>query len=542
MKKFKKLAASMLALVMALGMVAPAMAAEGDPYAGNDPKKASLSTASTGHQFTVYQLFKAAPADGSSLKENTIEWGDSVIPGTLIEALKRDFPEAFASITAESSAQDVAKVLHDKFETPGSQFSSVANNAALAKTIATSGAFNTSVLVTDKNTQDVLTGYCVMVDQPTTGEPIYMLRTVTGDVKIAPKDSTSQVTKEVWDQDKKNAEGEVVGGWSDGAIYKVGDDVDFKLTVALPDDIKSGKWTNATETSGYNIVLHDVQSEGLTFKPESVEIKVIAAGKQDQVLTSPDLYTLVETPADSCTFEIKIPNAQELENAAPGALIEITYQSQVNEDAVTGTDGNSNKVDMNVNTDVIPGEEVKVFELELDVNKVDGDGKPLTGAQFALYNPDDIGEDGKPIEGSNPVYVLTPSTEEFTDGDGVIWPAGSRFSVKGLKAGTYMLVETVKPDKKYNDIAPIEVKITADKTETTGPEGGKLTITVNQESKLTVDDDGVINGTIVNNQGLQLPETGGIGTTIFYILGGALAVGAVVLLITKRRVGSSDDE
>lgn len=198
---------------------------------------------------------------------------------------------------------------------------------------------------------------------------------------------------------------------------------------------------------------------------------------------------------------------------------------------MTGSEGNSNKIRMTVNDTEVPGEEVKVFELELDVNKVDGDEQPLAGAEFALYNEADV-VDGKVVEGATATYTLTVNETD-----------GSKFSVKGLKAGTYYLVETKAPEGYAGkEITPIKIVITAKTEETpSGAEGGKLIVEINDGIGFTVTE-GVIGGTVVNRLGVTLPETGGIGTTIFYIVGGVLAVGAVVLLVTKRRVNSTDDE
>lgn len=509
MKSLKRLGASLLVLVMALAMVVPTMAVD----------TVTIDTKSNEHSFLVYQVFKADVADGSSLEEGTIDWGDYVSSEKLIEALKAGYPEVF---TAETyTAPELAKVLESNFVVPGSKYNSIEKNAELARVIAESGAFSRGVTVTSANSQSVMTGYCVIVDTPNAGDPIYMLRTVTDDLTIDPKDSASQVTKKVWDEDK-GADGD----WSDGAIYEEGDEIRFKLSVTLPDDILSGKWSNEEGNIGYNLVLHDVQAAGLTFNAGTVQVKL-----DDKVLAGSTYTVVTEGLTDDCTFEIRINNAQELAGVKAGSVIEVTYTSTLNGDAVTGSEGNSNKIRMTVNDTEVPGEEVKVFELELDVDKVDGDEQPLAGAEFALYNEADV-VDGKVVEGATAAYTLIVNETD-----------GSKFSVKGLKAGTYYLVETKAPaGYEGKEITPIKIVITAKTEETpSGAEGGKLIVEINDGIGFTVTE-GVIGGTVVNRLGVTLPETGGIGTTIFYIVGGVLAVGAVVLLVTKRRVNSTDDE
>lgn len=545
MKHLKKLGSVLLALVMVMALAAPAFASDatggedGNPEATATPtpvvESVTLSTSSTGHTFTVYQIFEAAPADASSLVTDTIKWSSTVNPQTLIDALHKAYPDLgfdnliSGNVASNGTAQNVAEVLRKNFTVPGSKYNTVADNAALAEVIATSNAFSDNVAITAGTSDNnlVKTGYCVMIDKPSSGNPTYMLQVITSDTTITPKEDDTTLTKKVFKpmtNGTVNLNG-VNGEWTDGAIYEDGDKVPFRLTVNLPNDIESDKYTSNTDENpraGYNIVLHDVQSDGLTFNSDSVTVTVTAPDKSDQVLQAGRYTLTTENLTDGCTFEIAIDNVQELENALVGGKIVVDYTSTVNENAVTGEVGNSNRVDMDVNDEHIPGEEVKVFELELTVDKVDGDGNPLAGAEFTLYPTN---ESGDKIE--NEGILLT------TNKDGTV------FSTKKLESGTYILAETKAPSG-YNKIDDIKIVIDADTTETTGSEAGTLTITINADSGFT-NNGGIITSIIANLKGTQLPETGGIGTTIFYIVGGVLVVGAVVLLITKRRT-SVDDE
>ena len=155
------------------------------------------------------------------------------------------------------------------------------------------------------------------------------------------------------------------------------------------------------------------------------------------------------------------------------------------------------------------------YRIALDVLKTDSEGTVLEGVEFELTGPDG--------------YKATAKTD-----------AEGKLVFKGLAAGEYILTET-EPLPGYNKIDPMKVTITADAPEdSSGVPSLEVTINKEAEGDFQVVD-GVVTTSIVNRQGALLPEDGGIGTTIFYILGGILVVGAAVLLITKRRMGASEE-
>ena len=116
------------------------------------------------------------------------------------------------------------------------------------------------------------------------------------------------------------------------------------------------------------------------------------------------------------------------------------------------------------------------------------------------------------------------------------------FKITGLDDGAYRLTETTTPDG-YNTIEPIIFTVTAGhdvESDTPGltslsgdKVSGEITFTPNPT-------EGSLTATVVNQSGLELPETGGMGTTLFYIAGAVLVIGAAVLLVTRRRVNAQD--
>lgn len=321
--------------------------------------------------------------------------------------------------------------------------------------------------------------------------------TTDKDVKINEKNAVPDIKKKV-------QSGNDYGGSSTASI---GDMVRFQTTITA----KKG---------AQNYVVHDTMSEGLTFKDiESVKW-VKAAGSSESEFNykllragATDADKMVDT---TCTFEVKF-NQTDLDKLNTGDQIIITYTATLNENAVTVDDGNTNKTNLSYgdNAHVKDGGTTTTSTYSFDLVKTKSDNTLLTGAKFKLYDAETGGNEVKVVKVDAKTYRVDLAAET-----GVEIDAG-HVTIQGLKTGTYWLEEIQQPTG-YNKLeGRTEVKI----------EGVNLSATIENDKWQS---GGV---QVINNTGTALPTTGGVGTTIFYVLGGALVIGAVVLLIVKKRMG-----
>lgn len=467
----------------------------------------TINNNTAGHTYKAYQIFKGGLSqDGTILSD--IQWGNGVNSEALLTALKGT--EAYKDCT---TAADVAKVLAG-FENDAEQLKKVAvvinqnlNNANGAQSTGT-GPYTITV---------PSDGYYLVRDEGTVtatdGGTNFILQ-VIGNVDVTPKTTNAP------DVDKKVKLHGVPGAVLSNAVSaEVGHEVDFTITTTIPTGLDS--YTNYT----FNIV--DTMSEGLTYKGDFL---VHTVGAKTSLQKDED-YTLT---IEGQTITVTLASKYVLAN--PGQKIEITYVATVNDKSLTKDRENNsvhivysnNPADSNSTVTTVD-KVVYVYNFDIVVDKVDGaDNKKLEGAQFALYKETgyvDLYYQWYDENHENP-NTFGWSTEADrtivkTDKNGVA-------SFKGLVPGTYYLQEIKAPDG-YNTLdKPVKVEITA-----TYDDNGNITTnaTPNEQNNHYE-----VTSTITNNKGTVLPSTGGIGTTIFYVVGGLLMVGAAILLITKKRM------
>lgn len=578
MKATRKLLALLLALLLTAALTVPALA-NGDD--GTDEAQPQADTTYTitinnnkdGHIYEAYQVF-AGDLAGNVL--SNIQWGTGVDGAGLLDALKEDTTIG-SNFTDCTTAADVAKVLSDNAGQGGSFASNSANLDAFAAIVGenlSGTATGTSTDAGDTYTiSDLPAGYYFVKDKDdslTGADPDaytkFMLELVQN-TTVTPKSDVPSVEKKVQEDDKYNQDGGYGQGYNDVADWNIGDPVPFKLIGTIPE-------MDGYDT--YKYIFHDTLSNGLTLDAGSVKVYVADSKNADlsglTPLTAGEDYTLNTSPAEShCSFEVSFSDLTSVEEAVSGKYIIVAYTATLTKDAEIGLDGNPNAVylefsnnpaqsgDGEHDTDETPKDEVIVFTYELDGTKVDGaqTETKLPDAQFVLLNSDGtkvakIDENNKfdgwvnLPEGSGTEGAITyEDWTSYNETNKVILTSNDDglFQVIGLDDGTYKLREIQAPDGFNLLPNDVTVVITADTengqdwTSGTASEAlTKLEVTADKQPGTGDVNSGVAGITIENNKGATLPETGGMGTTVFYVLGGILAVGAGVLLVARRRM------
>lgn len=487
MKLFKKLASFILAfaMVMAIAMPSVVMAA--------DNGSITITGAKAGHTFEAYQIF-TGKVSGNTL--SNIEWGNGVS-----EKGKKELGDAKekAKTLNDSNSKEFAYTVSGYLTTPAAS----ANTQDTSENYVISGLEPGYYLVKDKG--------------PITGQDSYtkFILQVVGDKTVAVKKQVPESFKKV--KDKNDTTGTTTD-WQDSADWDIGDKVPFQLTGTVASDYKEYK-------AAYQLVSHDTLSAGLTFDKNSV--KVYTNDSTDPI--SADQYTVTYPATDGHTFDVTIKNVKALDGTV--TKIRVEYEATLNEHAVIGSKGNPNIMHMEFSNNPnssqggekgeTPEDKVIVFTYKAIVNKKDSSNNPLTGAEFTLY---------KKVNGNYEPVTKVLSTEN----------EGTTFTFTGLDDGEYKLEETKTPEN-YNTMDPIEFKIEATHDEL--KDDPKLnTLTGNKLSGevlfTTNPAEGTLETDVINYKGSELPETGGMGTTVLYAAGTLMILAAAAFLVMKKKAES----
>ena len=424
---------------------------------------------------------------------------------------------------------------------------------------------------------------------------VQVLGTVTS---IAPKGSIPSLDKQVADNETGNA-GDTTSatatnptnknpgeGWFESADHKINESFQFKLLATIPASV------DLNDYEEYEIVFNDVMSTGVTFESiASVKMKdagdgAFATVEARNYTHSRNIYeddAYIECEGDGSTpWTLTITDVKTAVDDLDfnkDITIEVIYNAHLNTDAqvLAESDSTTNEntsyitYSNNPNADTkgkSPEDHVWVFTYKIDNIKVDGANKKdvtstveldatLKEAIDAVGTGKTYTKDGKVyIKEDNKYYELPALADAgFTLKDSgnndvnLIWDdskgayrpataaeiaetgysaemksqANGKFNIIGLDAGTYTLEETTVP-AGYNKAQNITVTIGATHKENDDQNTATATLTNTNT-----------NNTIVNNKGNQLPETGGVGTTLFYVFGSMLVIAAAVYFVTKKR-------
>ena len=551
MKHIKKLASLLLAVVMILALATTAFATGTTTKKGEGNFTVTITKDSTDmatHTYEAYQIFTGdLTVTGDTKTLSNVEWGTGIDRdkvSTLITALNAIESKPYDTIAATATAKDVQEAL--------SKVNDNATDSAVEKAIAE--AFYNALSNTktgtgsDTGVSGLTAGYYLIKDGDLTGDATgkndkpgaktrYILQ-VVGNVTVTEKADVPTVTKKV--KEKNDTTG-VVTGWQDAADFDLDDTISYQITGTLP--------TNFLDYKTYTFT--DKLSAGLDL-PVVADVKVYLV-KADNARTDITGNFDVTLDATNNKLTVSLKSDKDLRTIASAATdkIVVEYTSKLNSSAVIGSAGNPNTVDLTFSNnpnaagsgdyDTTPEDKVTVFTYQISAKKTDKDGNALSGAGFTLYKYVQTAA-ADAANGTPATYEWQAVGSEVT---GV-----TTFNFKRVDAGVYKLVETTVPGgyNKADDVY-FEVVASYDTTaddpkltaldvyasDATGTKGNKISEGTTATFTTAVNT-GTVTTSIKNFQGATLPTTGGIGTTIFYVTGAVLALGAGILLITKRRM------
>lgn len=487
-KAMKKLMAVLLAVAMVCAMAIPAFAAPAangsitvkNTVAGKTYKIykiLDLETNGTGEDESTYTAFKY---------KATPEWKSFVGSSTY---LKSDADGYVTWKDTDENADDVkafSKLAKEHAETLSS---------VQTKTADSTGSVTFTGLE--------LGYYLITSNVDTSNDALCMLSTTKPSVTVQEKNGAPSVEKEVKENSTQN--------WGKVNDANIGDIVEFKTTINVTDG----------DPKGY--ILYDTMSTGLALNKESIKV----ARKNGDELTLSTDYTVAipGTGTDKCTFEIHFINGQLKTND----VIEVTYSARVTKDAVIAGEGNPNDTILEYNNKTSTKSTTTTYVWQFDILKytVSADPAhseiPLEGAKFIVYRGSDENIEYAKFGTGNKFDSWVSNSDEATV---LTTPDTGKIALTGLDSGIYSLKEIEAPTGYNKLTAPITFTIT---NASDAAKKGIVSYT---------SDGAPATGTIkvLNNAGTTLPGTGGIGTTIFYVIGGGLMAAAAILLITKKRM------
>lgn len=502
MKLAKRILTAGIALGLTLGLSAPAFAAT-----------ITVNDANTNEIYTAYKLFDVSYDDnktpGNTTDDKYAYYTDNEELVDLLKVTDEGFNLTFNKAASEdvwymtgldddTEAAALAKYINDSWENQ--------NIASILTTSYTATVSGDSVTI-DTDTD---TGYFFVTSSMGS---LCALNTALDEATVDEKNEVPTVDKEAVNEDADAMSGTAA----------VGDSIEFTITVTI-------------QPGAENYVLHDYMSTGLTLDTETA-MKVQVRTGTGPAFTYDDLelntnYTIkppTEDPnTDNCAFEV-VFTSDYLNSITEPTVVVVTYNAIVNANAVTGTDPVTNQavLDYGNNSKVETDDGlVELYNYDFNLNKIDSkDSSTLTGAEFKLY---DTEAGATPIQlvkvNDTTTYRVATQKEISNKVSGLTDTiTAGEVTIEGLAGKDYWLEETKAPDG-YNKLSS-RVHVVF---------GLKSGVPVDGEHALT--DYDLADQDVENTAGALLPSTGGMGTTVLYIVGIVLVLGAGITLVVRRRM------
>lgn len=488
----KKTLAILLALVMIMSLATVAFAAE-ETTTGT----ITITNAAVGETYAVIKLFDASIST-TTTEENgeTTTTTNVVYTGTIPESLQSVFTTNTSGNIVVAEGKSEEEVIAAVQAWAADQTPAEGNSKKAESTTVTF--------------ENLPYGYYAVT---TTQGSVVTIDSTTPDASVTDKNTAPTVDKTITGASD-------IGENGNNAIAQVGETVTYTATITVGSGAK-------------NYVYHDIMENGLSYAGiTSIVLDPAAEGEDNKNLTATTDYavsTNVDHDTESednaiHTFDVDFTDTLEA-TLKTGDTITITYTATVTSDALITDPANNTAYLSYGDAGETTTDTTAVYNATITVTKQDGNAKPLAGAGFVLKN------------GEGKYYKYTAATEttpakvEWVDiGETSVADAveagtiteyksddeGKVTAFAGLTSGSYTLIESTVPDG-YNKAGDVTITVTAD------------TYTSDNLSQ---------SATVVNKAGSELPSTGGIGTTLFYIIGGILVVAAAVVLVTKKRMSA----
>lgn len=483
MKRMKKLASLLLALVMAFSMSITAFVAGANSI--------TVKNAVSGQRYELYKILDLDVSEDHTAYSYTVNsnWADFFKDGG--NGLKYVSIDKQGYVTWKENA-DVAAFAKDA--------EAFAKDLTALDTITASADGD----ITFSNLE---AGYYLVTSTLGTKATV---GTTPGDPNPVIQEKNQAPTNE------KTVEEDSTGNYGPTNDADIGQTVNFKSTITA-------------QPGAENYVFEDTMSAGLTYNNDA---KVYTDAAMTTELNASN-YTVNNNPGGGKTFTITFAQSY-LDTITAETKLYVKYSATLNENAKVGLDGNPNKSTLKYgdasNTKSTPDSETITYTWDLDILKYGNGDKEnvLKDAQFVLLNQDKT-KAATVVNGKVTGWVDVPAAGQ---GGTITWPANTvlttnaqgKIEIDGLDADTYYLREIQAP-AGYNKLAEDVTVVIAGAAKADGSD------TLTYQTVVAE----------VNNQsGTELPSTGGIGTTIFYVVGSILVVAAIVLLVTKKRMDHKD--
>lgn len=578
MKATKRLVALAAAATMTACAAIPMVAMNVSAATITVTDTTASGTSNTLKAFQIFQAQMISKGTGAASEAEqydfvVIGWGDGIDVDKLKTALKADasMVTAFGGTDAinaiDGEAEASAQELADKL----SGFASDSTEAKTFAKIAARCVKGTGTESTKKGTAEDKTiqfsvniGYYIIVDTAPAAKVNYTAYTLgllkvvdnSANLTVTPKREYPTFDKKIGDRNDSNDTPNSYT-YDEAADHDINDDVPFQLIASMPDNIG--------EYAAYSLTFYDdLQADVFKLNVDSIKVYYVQGATADtgetdikeDVTSAFTITTDFSTVQEDDKFDgphtdkkldfivqcgnIKdISDLQAIQGVDYTGQFVVEYTAQLTEDAKLGATGNWNGAyleysnnpnwDGNGTSDTgkSPVDYVVAFTYQAVVNKIDGvTQNPLAGAEFKLYKKVKTAD---PTE--SPILKDTGITPKYNTGDA---DTATSFEFRGLDDGTYVLKETNVP-AGYTGAADIEFTITTFKNQIDGSEA-----LVELKRNNTAVTDGAVSVTVENKKGQTLPSTGGIGTTIFYVVGSLMVGVAGVYLIAKKRMNNNE--